>query len=144
MSFLDIWMGNDESTDDIVSRDEEWKESDFENPSNIVINLFLKPCLKTQKTNSIEKEDEQSQWKRKDNNMIDEQPSNRLCNAKKFEAIKYSLGPNEEYIAIRRCEYNAWERNEDNMSQIYREFFLEKGQRMEGNVHRVKEAEEKV
>ncbi|GKA06383.1 hypothetical protein Tco_0685607, partial [Tanacetum coccineum] len=33
--------------------------------------------------------------------------------AEKFEAIKYSLGPNEEYNAIRRYEYNTWERNEE-------------------------------
>ncbi|GKB00210.1 hypothetical protein Tco_0828203, partial [Tanacetum coccineum] len=33
--------------------------------------------------------------------------------AEKFEVIKYSLGPNEEYIAINNCECNAWKRNED-------------------------------
>ncbi|GJZ92825.1 zf-CCHC domain-containing protein [Tanacetum coccineum] len=51
--------------------------------------------------------------KRKEDNKNDEQPNKRVYKAEKFEAIKYSLGPNEEYIAIKRCEYNAWERNED-------------------------------
>ncbi|GKA92782.1 hypothetical protein Tco_0814707 [Tanacetum coccineum] len=38
--------------------------------------------------------------KRKDNRMNDEQPYKRICKAEKFEAIKYSLGPNEEYIDV--------------------------------------------
>ncbi|GJU63246.1 hypothetical protein Tco_1245081 [Tanacetum coccineum] len=78
----------------------------------------------------IEKEDERSQKKRKGNNNIlnkapksdnqnNEQPSKRVCKAEKFEAINYSLGPNEEYIAIRSCEYNNWERNKDSVSHIY-------------------------
>ncbi|GJZ11607.1 putative reverse transcriptase domain-containing protein [Tanacetum coccineum] len=52
-----------------------------------------------------EKEDEQSQTKRKYSNTsssIDEQPNKRRCKAEKFEAIHYSLRPNKEYIAIRR------------------------------------------
>ncbi|GJT83787.1 hypothetical protein Tco_1058129 [Tanacetum coccineum] len=55
------------------------------------------------------------QMKRKENNKNDEQPNKRVCKAEKFKAIKYSLGPNEEYIAVRRCEYNTWERNEENI-----------------------------
>ncbi|GKB06545.1 hypothetical protein Tco_0834778 [Tanacetum coccineum] len=66
------------------------------------------------------------QMKSKDDNKNDVQPNKRVCKAEKFEAIKYSLGPNEEYIAIRRCEYNAWERNEDCMSQSYQEIFQKK------------------
>ncbi|GKC46812.1 hypothetical protein Tco_1064534 [Tanacetum coccineum] len=68
---------------------------------------------------SYKKEDEQSQTKPKYCNTsesIDEKPNKRMCKAKKFEAIQYSLGDNEEYIAIRRCEYDIWERNEDNMT----------------------------
>ncbi|GJY78428.1 hypothetical protein Tco_0484229 [Tanacetum coccineum] len=58
------------------------------------------------------KEDEQSQTKRKYCNAsesINEQPNKRMCKAEKFEAIQYSLGTNEEYIAIRRCEYDIWD-----------------------------------
>ncbi|GJY74300.1 hypothetical protein Tco_0478731 [Tanacetum coccineum] len=90
---------------------------------------FFKPYLNTREKNNIEKEDERGQTKRKcsnTSNSYDEQPNKRVCSAETFEAIKYSLGPNEEYIAIRRCEYDAWERNEDSMSKIYQEFFLKK------------------
>ncbi|GJW12385.1 hypothetical protein Tco_1578212 [Tanacetum coccineum] len=72
---------------------------------------------------------DQSQIKRKYaivSEFIDEQPNKRMCKAEKFEAIQYSLGPNEEYIAIRRCEYDIWERNEDNMSKIYQDIFQKK------------------
>ncbi|GJU35629.1 hypothetical protein Tco_1183983 [Tanacetum coccineum] len=75
------------------------------------------------------KDDEQSQTKRKYSNtsdFIDKQPNKRMCKAEKFEAIQYSLGPNEEYIAIRRCEYDIWERKEDNMSKIYQDIFQKK------------------
>ncbi|GJU28443.1 hypothetical protein Tco_1167064 [Tanacetum coccineum] len=67
-----------------------------------------KPYLNIQEKNNIG--DEQGQTKRKcsnTSNSNDEQPNKRVCKAEKFEAIKYSLGPNEEYIAIRRCEYDA-------------------------------------
>ncbi|GJS04754.1 hypothetical protein Tco_0321262 [Tanacetum coccineum] len=84
------------------------------------------PYLKTSEKNETEKDNELSKTKRKcsnTSNSSDEQPYKRICKAEKFEAIKYSLGPNEEYIAIRRCEYDAWERNEDRMSIIYQEIF---------------------
>ncbi|GJU49168.1 hypothetical protein Tco_1218723 [Tanacetum coccineum] len=88
---------------------------------------FFKPYLNTQEKNNIG--DEQGQTKRKcsnTSNSDDDKPNKRVCKAEKFKAIKYSLGPNEEYIAIRRCEYDAWERNKDSMSKIYQEFFQKK------------------
>nr|GEV84326.1 hypothetical protein [Tanacetum cinerariifolium] len=96
---------NKEPMNAIVSSDEEWEESDYGNPPNTTI----KPYLNAQETDDIEKEDEQSQKKHTGNNNIlnkapksdnqnNEQPSKRACKAKKFEAIKYSLGPNEEYM----------------------------------------------
>ncbi|GKE40358.1 hypothetical protein Tco_1463763 [Tanacetum coccineum] len=83
---------------------------------------------RTKKFNT-NKEDEQSQTKRKYCNAsesINEQPNKRMCKAEKFKAIQYSLGTNEEYIVIRRCEYDIWERNEDNMSKIYQDIFEKK------------------
>ncbi|GKA11887.1 hypothetical protein Tco_0691433 [Tanacetum coccineum] len=94
--------------------------------NNTTADSFFKPYLITRGKCDTEKEDEQSQTKRKYSNtseFIDEQPNKRMCKAEKFEAIQYSLGPNEEYIAIRRCEYDIWERNEDNMSKIYQDIF---------------------
>ncbi|GJX02639.1 hypothetical protein Tco_0186552 [Tanacetum coccineum] len=43
----------------------------------------------------------------------------RACKAEKFKVVKYSLGPNEEYIAISTFEYDAQKRNKDNVSHIY-------------------------
>ncbi|GJX63110.1 hypothetical protein Tco_0296010 [Tanacetum coccineum] len=140
---------------DIVSSDEEWEESDYGNLPNITTDSFFKPYLNAQEKDDI-KEDERSQKKRKGNNNIinkapksnnqnNEQPSKRVCKAKKFEAIKYSLGPNEEYIVIRSYEYNAWERNKDSVSHIYQDIFSEKGQGMDRDAHHgVKKAEEKT
>ncbi|GJU03835.1 hypothetical protein Tco_1114173, partial [Tanacetum coccineum] len=95
---------------------------------------LFKSYLKTQEKSNTEKENVHGRMKNKSygenleanntsNTINDERPNKRMCNTEKFEAIKYSLGPNEEYIAIRRCEYNAWERNEISMSHIYQEFF---------------------
>ncbi|GJW46543.1 hypothetical protein Tco_0078189 [Tanacetum coccineum] len=97
--------------------------------NNTAIVSFFKPYLITRKKCDTEKKDEQSQTKRKYSNtseFIDEQPNKRMCKVEKFEAIQYSLGTNEEYIAIRRCEYDIWERNEDNMSKIYQDIFQKK------------------
>ncbi|GKB25634.1 hypothetical protein Tco_0865035 [Tanacetum coccineum] len=75
--------------------------------NNTTTDSFFKPYLKTRGKSDTEKEDEQSQTKRKcsnTSNSIDEQPNKRMCKVEKFEAVKYSLGPNKEYIAIRRYE----------------------------------------
>nr|GEU55573.1 hypothetical protein [Tanacetum cinerariifolium] len=119
---------------DIVSSDEEWEESDYGNPPNITTDSSFKPYLNAQENDDIEKEDERSRKKRKGNNNIlnktpksdnknNEQPSKKDYKSDKFEAIKYSLGPNKEYIVISSCEYNAWERNEDSVSHIYQDIF---------------------
>ncbi|GKD90145.1 hypothetical protein Tco_1365652 [Tanacetum coccineum] len=97
--------------------------------NNTTTDSFFKPYLITSDKNETEKDNELSQTKRKcsnTSNSIDKQPYKRICKAEKFEAIRYSLGPNKEYIAIRRCEYDAWERNEDRMSIIYQEIFQKK------------------
>ncbi|GKC03129.1 hypothetical protein Tco_0994739 [Tanacetum coccineum] len=104
--------------------------------NNTTADSFFKPYLITHGKSNTEKEDEQSQIKRRysnASNSIDEQPNKRRCRAEKFEAIQYSLGPNEEYIAIRSYEYDIWGRNNDNMSKIYQDIFSKKGQRMDGD-----------
>ncbi|GKE43484.1 hypothetical protein Tco_1470768 [Tanacetum coccineum] len=123
---------NKRPMNDIVSSDEEWEESDYGNPPNTTIDSFLKPYLKAQDISNIEKEGERSQKKRKDNNSNlkintlnkvpksdnknDEQPNKRVCKVEKFKAITYSLGPNEEFIAMKSCKYNAWEKNKYSVS----------------------------
>ncbi|GJQ97131.1 retrotransposon protein, putative, ty1-copia subclass [Tanacetum coccineum] len=86
--------------------------------NNTTTDSFFKPYMITRGKSDTEKEDDQSQTKHKYSNTsksIDEQPNKRMCKAQKFEAIQYLLGPNEEYITIRRCGFDIWERNEDNM-----------------------------
>nr|GEW61452.1 hypothetical protein [Tanacetum cinerariifolium] len=100
-----------------VLSNNKWKKSNYKNPPNTATDTFFK---------SYEEWNELRQMKRKDDDKNDEQPNKKVCKAEKFEAIKYSLGPNEEYIAIRRSEYKAWERNEDSMSQIYQKLFQKK------------------
>ncbi|GKD86128.1 hypothetical protein Tco_1357282 [Tanacetum coccineum] len=115
------WMNeswNKRRMDSSILNTNEWKKSDYRNLLNTATDSFFKAH-----DEHIEEGNELRQMKRKDDNKNDEQPNKRVCKAKKFEAIKYSLGPNKEYIAIRRCEYNTWERNGDSMSQIYQEIF---------------------
>ncbi|GKF53988.1 hypothetical protein Tco_0160898 [Tanacetum coccineum] len=103
--------------DNCISSNNELKESKYENPSNTATDSFFKAY----EVRDIEK---QSQTKRKygnTSNSISEKPNKRRCKAEKFEAIQYLLGPNEEYIGIRSYEYDIWERNEDNMSNIYQD-----------------------
>ncbi|GJQ99814.1 hypothetical protein Tco_0522799 [Tanacetum coccineum] len=96
--------------DEIISSDNERKESKYENPSNTTTDSFFKAydvC-------DIKKENGRRQTKRKDDNNDDKRPDKRRCKAEKFKAIQYSIGPNEEYSAIRSYEYDIWERNTDN------------------------------
>ncbi|GKB60658.1 hypothetical protein Tco_0916844, partial [Tanacetum coccineum] len=108
--------------DEIISSNNERKESKYKNPSNTTTDSFFKAydvC-------DIEKENGRRQTKRKDDNNDDKRPDKRRCKAEKFEAIQYSIGPNEEYIAIRSYEYDIWERNKDNLSIIYQDIFQKK------------------
>ncbi|GJV93668.1 hypothetical protein Tco_1541481 [Tanacetum coccineum] len=119
------WMNgnwNKRYVDNNTSSNNEWKESKNENPSNTAIDSFFKAY----DVRNIEKENEQGQTKRKDYNNDDKQPNKRRCKAETFEAIQYSIGPNEEYIAIRSYEYDIWEINEDNLSIIYQDIFQKK------------------
>ncbi|GJX46672.1 hypothetical protein Tco_0271862 [Tanacetum coccineum] len=98
------------------------KESKYENPSNTATDSFFKAY----DVHDIEKENGHGKIKRKENNNDAKQPNKRRCKAEKFEAIQYSIGPNEEYIAIRSYEYDIWERDEDNLSIIYQDIFQKK------------------
>ncbi|GJW11484.1 hypothetical protein Tco_1577311 [Tanacetum coccineum] len=134
--------GNNELMDNIESSDEKWEESDYRNPRNTDTDLFFKTYLDAQEkdnTYEIAKGNERNQKYHGGNiskvndiglnnapdsdNIKDEQLNDRVCKAEKFEVIKYSLGPNEEYIAINTSECRAWTRNEYSVSQIYQEIF---------------------
>ncbi|GJV84397.1 hypothetical protein Tco_1524295 [Tanacetum coccineum] len=90
------------------------------NPHDTTTNSFFKPYLKIHEKNNIEIEDERSQIKRKSNDGNLE--ANILNNTSNFNDI------NDERPNKRVCKSEKFE---------------EKGQRMEGDAHRVKEAEDK-
>ncbi|GKC26577.1 hypothetical protein Tco_1033871 [Tanacetum coccineum] len=99
------WMNgnwNKRYVDNSISSSNELKESKYENQSNTATDSFFKAY----EVCDIEK---QCQTKRKysnTSNSIKELPNKRRCKAEKFEAIQYSLGPNEGYIAIKSYEYD--------------------------------------
>nr|GEX78396.1 hypothetical protein [Tanacetum cinerariifolium] len=100
------WMNgswNKRRMDNNILKNKKWKESDYGNPFNTAIDSLFK----AHDEHDIEEGNKLRQMKRKEDNKNDEQPNKRVCKAEKFEAIKYSLELNEEYIAIKRCEYNA-------------------------------------
>ncbi|GJV05987.1 putative reverse transcriptase domain-containing protein [Tanacetum coccineum] len=118
--------------------------------NNTTTGSFFKPYLITREKHDTKKEDEQSQTKRKYSNTsesIDEQPNKRMCKAEKFEAIQYSLGPNEEYIAIRRSpgfylRNNAnpsYKERRQSMEDTLSKFKSESAKRHEENSNLIKE-----
>ncbi|GKA24536.1 hypothetical protein Tco_0710569 [Tanacetum coccineum] len=48
------------------------------------------------------------------------------CKSEKFEVVKYSFRPEEEYVAIKEYEYDIWVRTEENVSPVYRDIFRKK------------------
>ncbi|GJR79113.1 hypothetical protein Tco_0149898 [Tanacetum coccineum] len=134
--YPDSYDGEEEITKKVLFHDwinGSWNKRRIDNnilrSNNTIVDSYFKPYLITRGKSDTEKEDELSQTKRKYSNTsksIDEQPNKIMCKAEKFEAIQYSLGPNEEYIAIRRCEFDIWKRNEHNMFRIYQDIFQKK------------------
>ncbi|GKA80927.1 hypothetical protein Tco_0787619 [Tanacetum coccineum] len=130
--------GNNELMDNIVSSEEEWEEFDYGSPHNTDTDLFFKSYLDAQEkgdiclikkehhlknhSSDVSVQHRTSCFDDKKNDLINE----KVCNAEKFKVIKYSLGDNEECIAISTHENNTWKRNEDCISHIYQEFFLKK------------------
>ncbi|GJX73328.1 reverse transcriptase domain-containing protein [Tanacetum coccineum] len=99
--------------------------------NNTTSDSFFIPNLKTHEKSDTKKEEEQSQTKRKYNNTsstTDEALlTQRRCKQRNsFKAIQYSLGPNEEYIAIRSYEYDIWEKETRLFVIIYPTMFLRK------------------
>ncbi|GJR60703.1 hypothetical protein Tco_1502865 [Tanacetum coccineum] len=136
------WMNgnwNKRYVDNSISSNNELKESKYENPSNIATDSFFKAY----EVQGIEKESLTKCKYNNASNSINELPNKRRCKAEKFEVIQYSLGPNEEYIAIRSYEYDIWERNEDNMSKIYQDIFHKKDEGWKVTRTKKEEAEEK-
>ncbi|GJR47719.1 hypothetical protein Tco_1315822 [Tanacetum coccineum] len=110
--YPESYDGKDEIyVDDNILSNNKWKESKYENPSNTATDSFFKAY----DARDIEKKSGQGQMKRKDNDKDDKRPHKKICKTEKFKAIKYSLGPNEEYLAIRRRTDN--EEKDEKQSQ---------------------------
>ncbi|GJT41623.1 hypothetical protein Tco_0941488 [Tanacetum coccineum] len=136
-SWVKGW-GNNELMDDIISSDEEWEESDYGNPPNTDTDSFLNHIWMLKKkgdiwlikkehhlknhSSNVSVKNNASCFDDKKNDLVNE----KVCNAEKFEVIKFSLGDNEEYIAISTRENNTWKRNKDSISHICQEIFQKK------------------
>ncbi|GJR48654.1 hypothetical protein Tco_1316757 [Tanacetum coccineum] len=55
-----------------------------------------------------------------------EQPNEGICRVDKFEVIKYSIGDNEEFLAIRMHERDSWAQTINEISSIYLDIFRKK------------------
>ncbi|GKF21455.1 hypothetical protein Tco_0070093 [Tanacetum coccineum] len=95
--------------DNSILSNRECMESDYGNPLNTTTDSFFKAYDE----HDIKEGNKLRQMKHKGENRNDEKPIKMVCKSEKSEAIKYSLGPNEEYIAVKRCEYNTWEINKE-------------------------------
>ncbi|GKC46640.1 hypothetical protein Tco_1064362 [Tanacetum coccineum] len=51
------------------------------------------------------------------------------CKIDRFEVIKYSFGPTEEFVAIKECGYDNWMRTDEDVCYAYRYIFtkMDKG-----------------
>ncbi|GJZ66943.1 hypothetical protein Tco_0630183 [Tanacetum coccineum] len=114
-----------------IFSEDEWKETGYEKPHNTNDNSILEPYLDAHNKNARNERNpmkcngDTSELEKAPhpNNMNDAQPNERICKTEKFKVIKYSLGPNEEYIAINNYGYNTWKRSKDSLFHIYREIF---------------------
>ncbi|GKD99026.1 hypothetical protein Tco_1382923, partial [Tanacetum coccineum] len=148
----EFWIkgGDDEVlNDDIISSDDEREESGNTNHPNNNADKIFKPYLDAHEENNIwtikkggdkyrpkahefnvDKSDDISVC----NNALylfneeNERLNEGVCKSKKFEVIRYSLGPREEYIAISTCECDTWKRTEGIVSSVYHEIFRKKNQ----------------
>ncbi|GJZ19138.1 hypothetical protein Tco_0555728 [Tanacetum coccineum] len=48
------------------------------------------------------------------------------CKSEKFEVVKYSFGPAEEYVTIKEYEYDIWVQTEESVSQVCQDIFRKK------------------
>ncbi|GJZ60628.1 hypothetical protein Tco_0616444 [Tanacetum coccineum] len=107
---------------DDVSSDEEWEEHEYETLPNPVAKPNLDTHYKEDGSNHEKRNKNESDLGKfpHPNNESDE---GRICKTEMFEVIKYSLGPNENFVAIKNRGYNTWKGSKDSLSHIYQEIF---------------------
>ncbi|GJV93670.1 hypothetical protein Tco_1541483 [Tanacetum coccineum] len=110
-----IEIGKEEGLmNDEVSSDEEWEEHEYGNPPN---DSFPKPYLNinNEKDNNHHNNGDTDKSSGMDlsgapqsENINNEQLNEGICRVDKFEVIKYTIGGNEEFLAICTRECDSW------------------------------------
>ncbi|GJV35073.1 hypothetical protein Tco_1407550 [Tanacetum coccineum] len=115
---------------DEVSSDEEWEEQEYGNPLK---DSFPKPYYEMDKKNHNENNKNTYKSSGMDlsgvpqsENINNEQPNEGVCKVDNFEVIKYTIGDNEEFLAICTRECDSWERTVSGVSSIYYDIFRKK------------------
>ncbi|GJS64599.1 RNA-directed DNA polymerase, eukaryota, reverse transcriptase zinc-binding domain protein [Tanacetum coccineum] len=105
---------------DEVSSDEDWEEQEYENPPKY---SFPKPYFEMDKNNHNENNSNTYKSSGMDlsgapqsENINNEQPNEGVCRVDKFKVIKYTIGDNEEFLAICTRESGSWERTVNGVS----------------------------
>ncbi|GKC29327.1 hypothetical protein Tco_1036621 [Tanacetum coccineum] len=122
-----IEVGNEEGLMDEVSSDEEWEEHEYGTLPNPATKPNLDTHYKGDGSNHEKRNENKSELGKfpYPNNVSDK---GRMCKTEMFEVVKYSLGPNEYFIAIKSRGYNTWKRSKDSLSHIYQEIFRKQGE----------------
>ncbi|GJZ97085.1 hypothetical protein Tco_0669419 [Tanacetum coccineum] len=138
-----IEIGKEEGLlNDEVSSDEEWEEHEYGNPAN---DSFPKPYLNinNEKDNNHHNNGDTDKSSGMDlssapqsENINNEQPNEGICRVDKFEVIKYTIGGNEEFLAICTRECDSWAQTVNKVSSIYQDIFHKKDEGW--TVHRTK------
>ncbi|GJS45863.1 hypothetical protein Tco_0595984 [Tanacetum coccineum] len=125
---------------DEVLSDEEWEEHEYGNPLK---DSFPKPYFEMDKNDHNENNKNAYKLNGMDlsgasqsKGINNEQPNEGVCRVDKFEVIKYTIGDNEEFLAICTRECNSWERTVNGVSSIYHDIFHKKDEGW--TVHRTK------
>ncbi|GJS52147.1 putative reverse transcriptase domain-containing protein [Tanacetum coccineum] len=136
-ALLHTWIeiGNKEGLlNDEVSSDKEWKEHEYKNPPN---DSFPKPYvnINNEKDKNHHNENNGDDDKLSGMNLSgaphskkinNEQPNEGVCRVDKFEVIKYTIGDNEEFLAICIRECDFWAHTVNGVSSIYHDIFPKK------------------
>ncbi|GKA10337.1 hypothetical protein Tco_0689770 [Tanacetum coccineum] len=126
---------------DKMCDDDEEEEHEFGNPPN---DSFPKPYLNINNEKDYDENngdaDKSSDMDLSDapqyENINNEQPNEGICRVDKFDVIKYTIGGNEEFLAICTRECDSWARTVNRVSSIYHDIFYKKDEGW--TVHRTK------
>ncbi|GJX02585.1 hypothetical protein Tco_0186498 [Tanacetum coccineum] len=131
-----IEIGKEEGLlNDEVLSDEEWEGHEYGSPPN---DSFPKPYFEIDKNknngDACNSSGTDLSGAPQFENTNNEQTNEGICIVDKFEVIKYTIGDNEEFLAI--CTREYWARTVNGVSSIYHDIFRKKDEGW--TVHRTK------